>query len=62
MSLLCYGEVLLFFSTLRPSNLITTLTYILMENFCPCIYTFVCLLNHYNLLNKIPLPVKQTYK
>ena len=36
MSLLCYGEVLWFF-TLRPSHLITTLTYVLMDNFCPCL-------------------------
>ena len=27
------------FFYLRPSNLITTLTYILMSNFCPC---FLC--------------------
>jgi hypothetical protein len=24
------------FFTLRPSDLITTLTYVLMDNFCPC--------------------------
>ena len=35
MTLLCYGEVLLFF-TLRLSDLISTLTYVLMDNFCPC--------------------------
>ena len=23
--------------TLRPSDLITTLTYVLMDNFCPCL-------------------------
>ena len=33
MSLLCYGEVPYFF-TLRPSDLITTLTYVLMDNLC----------------------------
>ena len=26
------------FFTLRPSDLITTLTYVLMDNFCPCLY------------------------
>ena len=34
--ILCYGEFCVFF-ILIPSNLITTLTYILMDNFCPCI-------------------------
>ena len=33
--MICYGEVIEFF-TLRPSDLITTLTYVLMDNFCPC--------------------------
>ena len=36
IKLLCYGEVLWFF-TLRPSDLNTTLTYILMDNFFPCL-------------------------
>ena len=43
----CYGEVLWFFVTLRPSNLITTLTYVLMDNLCPC-YSYG---NWVNLLN-----------
>ena len=38
MSLLCYGEDCDFF-TLRPSDLITTLTYVLIDNFCPCLLT-----------------------
>ena len=33
MSLLCYGDVLWFFN-ITPSDLITTLTYVLMDNFC----------------------------
>ena len=37
MSLLCNGEVSCFF-TLRPSDLITTLTYILMNNFFVLIF------------------------
>ena len=41
MSLLCYGEVLCFFLTLRPSDLTITLTYVLMDNVCPCFCT-VC--------------------
>ena len=36
MSLLCYGEFC-DFSTLRISDIITTLTYVLMDNFCPCL-------------------------
>ena len=39
ISLLCYGEVLCFF-TLRPSDLISTLTYVLLDNFCPCFIVF----------------------
>ena len=35
MSRLCYEEVLWFF-TVRPSDLITTLTYVLMDNFYTC--------------------------
>ena len=35
MSLLCNGEVCIF-STLRPSHLIATLTYVSMDNFCTC--------------------------
>ena len=35
MSLLCYGFCDFF--TLRPSDLITTLTYFLMDNICPCL-------------------------
>ena len=38
-SLLYYGEVLWFFFTLRPSDLITILTYVLMDNFCPCFFS-----------------------
>ena len=34
MSLECSGKV---FFTLRPSDLSTTLTYVLMENFYPCL-------------------------
>ena len=26
----------IFFFTFRPSDLFTTLTYVLMDNFCPC--------------------------
>ena len=37
MSLLSYSKVFLFF-TLRPSDLITTLTYIPMDNFCPFMF------------------------
>ena len=37
MSLLCYGEFLWFF-TFRPFDPITTLTYVLMDNFCPCLF------------------------
>ena len=40
MSLLCYGDVL-WFLTLRPSDLITTLTFVLMDNFCPCLSQFL---------------------
>ena len=40
MSLLCYVEIFDFF-TLRPSDLIATLTYILMDIFCPCFLIFV---------------------
>ena len=40
MSLLYYGEVLCFF-TLRPSDLITNLTYVLMDNFCPCLLVYL---------------------
>ena len=29
-------EKFLFFVNLRPSDLNTTLTYVLMDNFCPC--------------------------
>ena len=36
MSLLYVIEKFCDFFTLRPSGLITTLTYILMDNFCPC--------------------------
>ena len=33
------------FLTLRPFDLITSLTYVLMDNFCPCFSkTFVCLI------------------
>ena len=35
----CHGEVLWFF-TLRPSDMITTLTYVFIDNFYPCfLYT-----------------------
>ena len=37
------------FFTLRPFDLITTLTYVLMDNFCPCFSLF--LLEWYNLHN-----------
>jgi hypothetical protein len=33
----CFGEVLWIF-LLRPSDLITNLTYVLMDNFCPCFF------------------------
>ena len=40
----CYVTFMLwrsFFFTLRPSDLITTLTYVLKDNFCPCfVYTY----------------------
>ena len=36
MPLLCYGEICVFFYTLRPFELITTFNYFLMDNFCPC--------------------------
>ena len=39
MLLLCYGEVLWFF-LLKPCDLMTTLTYVLMDNFCPCFFSF----------------------
>ena len=35
LKIFCYWEVLWFF-TLRPSDLIKTLTNVLMDNFCPC--------------------------
>ena len=35
MSPLCY--VFCFFFILRPSDLITTLTYVRIDNFCPCL-------------------------
>ena len=39
----CYfnvnGEVLWVFFTLSPFDLITTLTYVLMVNFCPCFFS-----------------------
>ena len=38
MSLLCYEEVLCFFFTLWPSDLIPTLTYVIIDNCCPCFY------------------------
>ena len=43
MSLSYYGEVLCFF-TLRPSDLMVTLTYVLMYNFCPCFFKFYLLM------------------
>ena len=33
------------FFTLRPSNLNTTLTYVLIDNFCPCLIQKICLYN-----------------
>ena len=42
MSLLCFGKVLWFFSTLRPSDQIKTSTYVLMDNSYPC---FTCKFN-----------------
>ena len=39
----CYFHVMkkdCAFSTLRPSDLITTLTYVLMDNLCPCLVKF----------------------
>ena len=34
MSLLCYVKFCIF--TLRSSDLIITLTYVVIDNFCPC--------------------------
>ena len=40
MSLLCY-EKFCDIITLRPSNLITTLTYVLMDVLCPCFLKYL---------------------
>ena len=37
-----------FFFTLSPSNLFTTLTYVLMNNSCPCFYLFLTSFSMYN--------------
>ena len=52
MSLLCYGETLCFL-TFRPSDIITILTYVLMDNFCPC---FIYLSIEMNSLNNCEYP------
>ena len=33
--------------TLRPSDLITTLTYVLMDNFCPCLSRILLLTGNF---------------
>ena len=51
------------FFTLRPANRITTLTYVIMDNFCPCFYSdisriqfwLLCTLNAVNLNNSYEL-------
>ena len=35
------------FFTLRPSDLITTLTYVLMDNFCPCLSRILLLTGNF---------------
>ena len=37
----CHFYVIEFFCDLRPSNLIITLTYVLMDNFCPCYFIYL---------------------
>ena len=34
---ICYGEVVHFFKTFQSFYQITNLTYVLMDNFCPCL-------------------------
>ena len=48
MSLLCYVEVLKFF-TLRPSDIIISLTYVLMYNFCSYFLYYLKTIDEFNL-------------
>ena len=38
---LCYWEVVRFFKTFQSFDQITTLTYVLMDSFCPCFLVFL---------------------
>ena len=51
MSLYVMEKFCDFFTIIRPSDLITTLTYVLMDNFCPCLITTLRLIIPPNLMN-----------
>ena len=38
VTFMVWRSFVIFFTLLRPSDLIVTLTYVLMDNICPCLY------------------------